>query len=122
MKWADIPSSNDPSALLVWALMFAIENPSNSTAKNILEMFVVGGEIGGDPGWEISHYINDYGSEIFEVWVDPRVSGLEQSNHYYDATFVRKITGEVLDAFIRANPNKCSELKRLRDQCILQPI
>ncbi len=119
MRWAHVLSKNDPSALLVWALMFAIEDPYHSIAENILDMFEVGGEIGGDPGWEINHYLNDYGSEIFEVWVDPRVSGINKPSQFYDALHVRKITREVLEAFIQANPDKYSELKQLCNACNL---
>lgn len=119
MKWAHVPSNDDPSALLVWALMFAVEDPHHSNVENILNMFEVGGEITGDPGWEISHYINNCGIEIFEVWVDPRVSGIERPSHSYDANDVRKTAREVIDAFIQANPSKSSELKQLFIPCEL---
>ncbi len=87
--------------------------------ENISEMFVLGGEIGGDPGWEIHHYLDDNGNEIFEVWVDPRVSGIEKTKSFYNANLVRKTTREVLDAFAQANLDKCSEVKQLLIACNL---
>jgi hypothetical protein len=47
MRWAHVPSNSDPLALLIWVLMFAIEDPFRSTVENISDMFVLGGEIGG---------------------------------------------------------------------------
>jgi hypothetical protein len=49
--------------------MFAIEDPFRSTVENISDMFVLGGEIGGDPGWEVQHYLNDDGHERFDISV-----------------------------------------------------
>lgn len=117
MKWGHVPSSGDPLALLVWALMFAIEDTHHSMAKNIEEMLAPEGEIGGDPGWEIHHFIHDDGIEKFDVWVDPRVSGIEKFKCTYQADVVRKTTREVLDAFADAHPDKRSELDKLLEAC-----
>ena len=113
MKWAQVPSSNDPLAILIWALMFALEDPCHSMADNISNMFSVGGEIGGDPGWEIHSFVNDEGNEIYEVWVDPRVSGIERSNGFYDSNILRSTTREVLIAYAHANPEKCDEVRQM---------
>lgn len=119
MRWAQIPSSNNPLDLLILALMFAIEDPYHSMIKNISDMFVIGGEIGGDPGWEIHHHLNDAGNEIFDVWVDPRVSGIDKLNRSYDANLVRRTAREVLDGFAQDNPDKFSEVKQLLIACNL---
>jgi hypothetical protein len=119
MKWGQIPSSNDPSALLILAIMFAIEDPYHSMTKNISDMFEIGGEIGGDPGWEIHHRLNDDGNEIFDVWVDPRVSGIGKLSRSYNANLVRRTAREVLDGFAENNPEKCREVEQLLVACNL---
>jgi hypothetical protein len=99
--------------------MFAIEDPFRSTVENISDMFVLEGEIGGDPGWEIQHYLNDDGHERFDVWLDPRVSGLAKPNGTYDADVVRRTTREVLNAFADAHPGRRSEVDQLLIACNL---
>jgi hypothetical protein len=120
MKWAHVPSNHDPRALLIWALTFAIEDPYHSFVENISNLFLVEGEIGGDPGWEIHRHVNNDGSEWFDVCVDSRVSGLEKNNQPYDAPVVRRTTCEILHAFSEAYPSKNEEVKQLITTCKLR--
>jgi hypothetical protein len=119
MKWAEIPTANDQASLLVWALMFAIEDPIRSMEENIIEMFSSEGEIGGDPGWGVHHYNDGQGNDQFNVWVDPRVSGLKERERTYSGNSVRKTTRELLNAFSDAYPNKRKEVDRLFSRCNL---
>jgi hypothetical protein len=119
MKWAQIPPAEDQAALLIWALMFAIEDPARFMNDNITEMFSRDGEIGGDPGWGIHHYIDDEGDDQFDVWVDPRLSGLKDRERTYRADVVRNTTRKVLESFSDAYPDKRMEVSQLLFRCNL---
>lgn len=109
MKWAHVPERDDPLALLIWAFTFAVRDTYHSISENMQELFEGKGEIGGDPGWEIDRHADDIQNEYFEIWVDPRVSEVEESHCVYDGETVRRTMHQILEAFANTYPQSRKE-------------
>lgn len=111
MKWGHIDEIEDASKLLYWVLMFVLapyfDDPIDHWLKDIL---MVGGGLGGDPGWEMEHISEPNGVGSYRVWADPDMSGIDPAEAIYSIQIVRHAVRDSLLALGEAYPEKNNEV------------
>ncbi|MDR2155130.1 MAG: hypothetical protein LBE78_08925 [Burkholderiaceae bacterium] len=114
MKWGHLEEIESQKKLLYWVLMHMLptydDRPIDRWLKDI---FVSGGGLSGDPGWEIEHISEKSDYDVYRVWADPEMSGIEPAETIYSAEVVRHAIWESLLALSETYPNKAKEVQEI---------
>jgi len=118
MKWGHYYEELPKDQLLFW-VMQCILRPYNSPLDRwVKEIFVRAGGFGGDPGWYMEHRLLSDGTDAYQIWADPDISGIEPAEVTYSQDAVRQALKKSLIAFAEAYPERSNEVAEvLRRYC-----
>lgn len=118
MKWGHTHEIEGPEKLLYWVLAWVVTQsvPLDHWLGPILEP---DGGLAGDPGWEIDHLPNTDGPDLYKVWADPEISGIEPSEVVFDARQFSDALKETLLAFRTEFPERAVEVNDVITRCCL---
>ena len=111
MKWGHHYEARPENRLLFWVFE-CILRPYNAPLDRWLkEIFLNAGGIGGDPGWSMDCVSLKNGTEAYQVWADPDISGIEPSEVIYSSDTVHQALRQSLIAFSEEYPERNQEVQ-----------
>jgi hypothetical protein len=105
---------NFDEKLLYWVLLWAIGPSENLPIDYFIRKFLKkDGGCGGDPDWEIEYRLEKNGRELYYVWANSEISGIEFEEKEYSSETVKKMLRQMLFEFSEAYPERWDEVQEI---------
>jgi hypothetical protein len=111
MKWGHYYEACPQDQLLLWVLQCILRPYNVPLDRWLKEILAQAGSLGGDPGWSMEHISSNDGTDAFQVWADPDISGIEPAEATYNANAVHQALKKSLIAFGDAYPARSQEVQ-----------
>lgn len=96
---------------LFWALWFVLAPYFDEPIDHWLKDLLSGPKgLGGDPGWDIDYVLGAHGTHEYNVWIDPKISGVEPNEATYTTEIFFQAVKESLLAMGQKYPQKSTEI------------
>ncbi len=113
MKWGHYYEAYPQDQLLLWVLQCILRPYNVPLDRWLREILEPGGGLGGDPGWTMEHISLSDGTDAYQVWADPDISGIVPAESTYYADAVHQALKKSLIAFGEAYPVRSKEVEDL---------
>lgn len=111
MKWGHYYEEHPNDQLLVWVMQCILRPYNVPLDRWLKEILVHAGGLGGDPGWSMEHLSLSDGTDAYQVWADPDISGIEPAESTYNTDTVHQALRKSLIAFGEAYPERSKEIE-----------